>query len=134
MFLLQLVDGKLSPIRGTCEKTLIRQIHGFFHITDLDFFRSPEHLKWADILIGDGHFSRRWDDQLSVSVPTALRAANKSWDMISNGIRLDVWHNGHLDGKTKWRGGGYRAWWKKESQEKFPEAVPICKNYIRSGG
>jgi hypothetical protein len=47
---------------------------------------------------------------------------------------LDVWHNSFLDGKRRWRGGGYQAWWKKESAESFPEAVGTCKSLITNGG
>jgi hypothetical protein len=112
----------------------VPQIHGFFHITNLDFYRSPENLRWYDILIGDNKFSRKWDDQLSVTVPAAMRAANRSWEMGANGVKLDVWHNGMLDGKTKWKGGGYLKWWKKEAEVTFPEAFGSCKRLVTNPG
>jgi hypothetical protein len=89
---LKLQKGHLVRGVGNCHA--VPQIHGFFHITDLDFYRSPENLKWYDIMIGDGKFSRRWDDQLAVTVPAAMRAPERSWEMGANGVKLDVWHNG----------------------------------------
>jgi hypothetical protein len=131
---LKLVEGRLFAKGGKCIKPNVPQIHGFFHVTNLDFYRSPENLRWADIMIGDTKFSRRWDDQLAVTVPAAMRAPERSWEMGANGVTLDVWHNSFLDGKRRWRGGGYQAWWKKESAESFPEAVGTCKSLITNGG
>jgi hypothetical protein len=85
-------------------------------------------------MIGDNKFSRRWDDQLAVTVPAAMRAPERSWEMGANGVKLDVWHNGYLDGKTKWKGGGYLAWWKKESQASFPEGFGQCKSVVTNAG
>jgi tellurite resistance protein len=131
---LKLKGGRLLAKGGHCLKPNIPQVHGFFHVTNLDFYRSPENLRWADIMIGDTKFSRRWDDQLAVTVPAAMRAPERSWEMEANGVKLDVWHNGMLDGKTNWKGGGYQKWWQKESAESFPEAVETCKSLITNGG
>jgi hypothetical protein len=131
---LKLEGGHLLAKGGSCLKPNVPQVHGFFHVTSLDFYRSPENLRWADIMIGDTKFSRRWDDQLAVTVPAAMRAPNRSWEMGANGVKLDVWHNGMLDGKYRWRGGGYQKWWQKESAESFPEAVETCKALITNGG
>jgi hypothetical protein len=117
---------------GSCPA--VPQMHGFFHITNLDFYRSPENMRWYDILIGDNKFSRKWDDQLSVTVPAAMRAGNRSWEMGANGVNLDVWHNGFLDGKRKWKGGGYLKWWKKEAEVSFPEGFGSCKSLVTNPG
>jgi hypothetical protein len=125
-------DGHL--VKGSKFCGAVPQIHGFFHITNLDFYRSPENLRWYDILIGDNKFSRKWDDQLAVTVPAAMRAPNRSWEMGANGVKLDVWHNGELDGKTKWKGGGYLKWWQKEAKVTFPEAYGSCKTLVTNPG
>lgn len=99
--ILKLKDGHFFAQGGTCIKPQIPNIHGFFHVTDLDFFRSPEILNWFNILIGDSKFSRRWDDQLAVTVPAAMRAQDLSWEMEAVGVKNDVWHNQFMDGKYR---------------------------------
>lgn len=113
---------------------MIPNIHGFFHVTDLDFYRSTENLRWYDILIGDTKFSRRWDDQLAVTVPAAMRAPQLSWEMEAIGVKNDVWHNQMFDGKYRWRGGGYQAWWKINGTNNFPEGAAMCEGLITNGG
>jgi hypothetical protein len=125
-------NGHLVKRGRNCD--VVPQIHGFFHITNLHFYRSPENLRWFDILIGDNKFSRKWDDQLAVTVPAAMRAPTRSWEMGANGVKLDVWHNGLLDGETEWKGGGYMKWWKKEAQVSFPEAFSSCKRLVTDPG
>lgn len=53
-------------------------------------------------MIADTKFSRRWDDQLAVTVPAAMLAPEKAWDMRTHGVHLNVWHNQYLDGKKRW--------------------------------
>jgi hypothetical protein len=112
---------------------MVQKIHGFFHITDLQFYRSPTALKWYDTMIGDSKYSRKWDDQMSVTLPAAMMAPNRSWDMRQNGLSLYMMHNGEWDGKewTKlphW----YMSFW--ENATNFPEARPMCKDVVVSGG
>jgi hypothetical protein len=129
---LRLQDGHF--VKGSRNCNSVPQVHGFFHITNLDFYRSPENLRWFDIMIGDTKFSRRWDDQLAVTVPAAMRAPTRSWEMGANGIKLDVWHNGYMDGKRKWKGGGYVKWWKAEANASFPEGFGSCKSLLATLG
>ncbi|KAL7579443.1 hypothetical protein ACA910_014106 [Epithemia clementina (nom. ined.)] len=137
---LKLVDGHLEPTRGDCHRAVVANIHGFFHVTDLDFYRTAENLSWSRIMIGENKFSRRWDDQLAVTVPAAMRAPEKAWDMNYHNITLDVYHNGIYDGKRPWKlksgkvGGGYQKWWKEYSEERFPEAIDSCQAWIRNSG
>jgi hypothetical protein len=134
----KLVNGHLQAFRkvGGCNKPKIPQIHGFFHITDLDFYRSEANLKWFNNMIGDRKFTRSWDDQLAVTVPAAILAPNKSWDMNANGIVLDVYHNQHFDGdiKRRHRGGGYVHWWENNSNTSFPEAIEECAVFVKNSG
>jgi hypothetical protein len=58
--------GYLKPsLGGDCPKPMVKQIHGFFHITNLDFYRSDAVMHWARVLIGDTKFSRKFDDQIA---------------------------------------------------------------------
>lgn len=131
---LKMRNGKLEAEYGDCKDIAVPQIHGFFHVTSLDFYRQPENLKWTNVMIGDTKFSRRWDDQLAVTVPPAMRAPDRAWEMGANGVVLDVWHNGQLDGKRNWKGGGFKKWWKVEAKENFPEAFDTCAALVVNSG
>ena len=121
------MDGHFEPQYGDCwENTAIGGVHGMFHITSLDFFRSPPAQKWVDTLIGDSKFSRKFDDQIAVTIAPAILAPNRSWDMWSNDINLTVFHNGFLDGKQKWRGGFFLDYWRRMGATAFPEAYGKC--------
>ena len=59
-------EGTLRADMGRdCHHPQIPQIHGFFHITNLDFYREDRVMNWARILIGDSKFSRKFDDQIA---------------------------------------------------------------------
>jgi hypothetical protein len=47
-------------------------------------------------MIGDGKFSRTWDDQLAVMVPAAMTAPERAMDMVTAGLPLGVLHNGYI--------------------------------------
>jgi hypothetical protein len=76
----------------------IVQVHGFFHVTDLDFYRSPKHIAcWYGAMIEDGKFSRTWDDQLAVMVPAAMTAPERAMDTVTAGLPLGVlYKNGYI--------------------------------------
>jgi hypothetical protein len=103
------------------------QVHGFFHITNLDFYRSDPVMHWARILIGDSKFSRKFDDQIGVTIPAALLASNRTWDMRSNGFNMSVFHNHYRDGRRTEPMGGYIKWWRKNGKTEFPEAKGKCR-------
>ena len=107
------------------------QVHGFLHITDLDFYRLPQNIYWYDVMIGDGKFGRVWDDQLAITVPPAMLAPHRAMDMEAAGINLDVMHNGLMMGKRNWPGGAYLKFWNTEGVEKFPEAQELCGAFIK---
>ena len=123
---IKLINGRLkAELGGNCPKAAIPQIHGFFHITNLDFYRSEPVLHWSRTLIGNTTFSRMFDDQIGVTAPAAVLAANRSWEMRQNGIKLDVYHNGLLDGQ-QWLLGSYKKWFKINGTKIFPEAAGKC--------
>ena len=106
-------------------------MHGFFHITDLDFYRLPINLQWYDVEIGDNKFSRIWDDQLAVMIPPVMLTQERSAEMEDIGIRPDVMHNGMIMGKSKRTDGAYKALWRGEGKTQFPEARKMCSPYIK---
>jgi hypothetical protein len=122
-------NGTLVARDGSCyrkKKSMIRQVHGFFHVSDLDFFRSDKVMEWNRAMIGDNKFSRLFDDQIGITIPAALLAGNRSRDMRSLGLRLRVFHNYVIDGEMKdWR-GYFVPWWKRNANTSFPEASGKC--------
>lgn len=107
------------------KKLTIKQVHGFFHVTNLDFYRSEPAMKWAHIMVGKSKFSRMFDDQIGVTMPAAVLAGKHSWDMRSHGINLGVLHSYKLDGQEQF--GGFLNFWKTKGEETFPEAYGQCK-------
>jgi hypothetical protein len=128
-----LVNGTLVVREGRCKnrpRSRIKQVHGFFHVSSLDFYRSDPVAKWNDILIGDSKFSRRFDDQIEITIPAAVLASDRSRDMKSLGVKLRVFHNYVLDGLPQdWR-GYFDKWWDKNANTTFPEASGQCEVHI----
>jgi hypothetical protein len=121
-----LKDGHFVESLNCGPKSRLFNIHGFFHITDLDFYRSDPVMHWAKTMIGDGFMSREFDDQLAVTVPAAILAPERSWDMYSHGFKLNIFHNAEIDGKGRRKAGGFRPYWKKNGKN-FTEAWGVCK-------
>jgi hypothetical protein len=67
-----------------------------------------------------------------VTAPAAILSPEKAWDMHSNGIILDVFHNAALDGKDESKVGGYLKYWKAKVKDQFPEAVDKCDAFIKA--
>jgi hypothetical protein len=125
---IQMQEGHLKALNhsSSCKGAVFHQVHGFFHITDLDFYRSPQVMNWFHILIGDSKFSRRYDDQIGVTAPAAIWAPNRSWEMEYRGLDMDVFHNGRFDGKD-WVGRNFAVdYWQPNGTANFPQAVDNC--------
>jgi hypothetical protein len=119
-----LVNGTLVPrLAGRCKSPQIAQVHGFFHITNLDFYRSDTVMKWNKILIGTTKYSRKYDDQIGVTVPAAVLAPHRAWEMGQHGITLDVYHNGYLDGQRPAGARSFKKWWSLNASSAFQTAL-----------
>ena len=92
---------KLEPTDSPdqCLKENFPLIHGFFHVTNLEFYRNQ--MKWYENFIGDCFLCRIFDDQIAITVPAAILASDKSWDMYSHNLRLGVYHNNYIDGQDE---------------------------------
>jgi hypothetical protein len=116
------INEQCDGIRGNANIPLV---HGFFHITNLDFYR--RHINWAKVLIGNGFLQRKFDDQVAVTVPAAYYTPNQSFLFRKVGVELGVYHNSKLDGYNKVKGGGFlRFWEKRGGKENFPEGEQNC--------
>jgi hypothetical protein len=126
---IHVVNGMLhARMKKHCGTPKIMQIHGFFHISDLDFYRSEPVQKWLHILIGnETRIRRRYDDQIAVTVPAAVLAPNRSWEMEYHGFRPEVYHNHFLDGKYPIVPKGFHdQFWLTNGSTSFPEAYGKC--------
>ena len=122
------VDGNLVA-GGSCSDdkvTHFKLVHGFFHITNLDFFRSRPVSRWTRILTEANTFSRKWDDQIAVTVPPAMLAPNRAWHMGKHGIRLNVYHNHKLNGREQAYPAGFKSWFHQHGKN-FSEGRAQCK-------
>ena len=117
----------VSLVNKECKGSQLWTIHGFHHITNLDFFRQDQVMHWAETMIGDCFLCRRFDDQLAVTVPSMILAPERSWDMYKSGVQSNIFHNHKLDGKRNKKAGGFLNYWKKNAESQFPEAWNKCE-------
>ncbi|GFH59625.1 hypothetical protein CTEN210_16101 [Chaetoceros tenuissimus] len=61
-------SGKLNGKGCSGDNINLAQIGGFHHVTDLDVFRKPIHQKFLREFVGDYKFSRKYDDQIAVTL------------------------------------------------------------------
>ncbi|KAG7359461.1 hypothetical protein IV203_034559 [Nitzschia inconspicua] len=126
------LESKLGTIEDAtinefCNNSRIEAIHGFFYITSLDFYRNQSVLAGIEALFGDCFLCRFPDDQLSVTIPAAILAPNRSWDMRRNEVRLEIYHNFRLDGRDEERTMGFKQLWKlKRLRQSMKEARDVC--------
>jgi len=102
-------------------------IHGFFHITDLDFYRQPKVLNGLKGLLGDCFLCRSPDDQLAVTIGPAIYAPERSWDMRRHGFNLQVYHNFNWDGQHSEKEFRFTRWWREGGKVNLPAADGVCK-------
>eukprot|EP00980_Cylindrotheca_fusiformis_P004820 scaffold1034_cov127-Cylindrotheca_fusiformis.AAC.1 len=106
-----------------CINSRFYNIGGFFHITNLHFYRSAPVMKWMNFVREDCFLCRSFDDQFAVTVPAAILAPNRSKGITESGIKLDLFHNGRIDGYKRAVPGGFRKYFPVAN---FSEAVGIC--------
>jgi hypothetical protein len=118
---------------GPDQKPRIGLVHGFMHVTSLDFYRREANLKFLELMVGDFRFSREWDDQLAVTVPAAMLAPGRVRDLRSNGFYLGIHHNGQLDGKERNVATRYTAFWEKQGKKNWVAAREMCDAVVLYG-
>lgn len=134
-------DLKLNKEKGHLERTLVdregfeaiqkknrqrlfvKNVHGFMHITDLDFFRQPKVWNGLRSVLGDCFMCRSPDDQLAVTIAPAIFAPEKALDMRSNNITLNIFHNMALDGIDETTPRMFHKYWSGGIKNNFPEIV-----------
>jgi len=122
------IKGHFIPqYEGCNQSNAFPLIHGFFHITDLDFYREERVVGALKRMAPDCFLCRNPDDQVAVTLPAALFAPEKAWDMSKKGFKMMVFHNFVMDGKVKLKPAGFRKHWKFNSSMHFPTADANCK-------
>jgi hypothetical protein len=126
-------NSSSSSNNNDCDwnNTRIGGVHGFFHITDLNFYRQPKVLHGINTLFGDCFLCRFPDDQLAVSIPAAMYQPSKSWDIQKipySDISLGLYHNYRLDGKNENKTGmGFKQLWRtKKLRQGMKGARGVC--------
>lgn len=104
----------------------VNHIHGFHHVTNLDVYRSDRHMSFLKLMVGDYRFSRKWDDQLAVTVPAAFEAPERVWDMRKHNMIWNIRHNGEYDGKEKYKVKNPIAWWRTEGRLNWEAGRILC--------
>lgn len=119
---------KTANVTVPCKDVNVHMVHGFMHITDLDFFRQPKVINGLKNLLGDCFLCRSPDDQLAVTIAPALYAPEKAWDMRSHGYDLKIAHNFAMDGQEKVKPGpGFVKFWDQSGKKDFPTADKVCR-------
>jgi len=125
-------DGTLTPEMCKEEDVLpsVRQICGFHHITRLDMYRSEKHQKFLKGLVSDYKFSRKWDDQLAVTIPAVMEDPKKAWDHQAHGVFLGIQHNSLMDGKERAEYISYLNWWNIVGKSKWTVGRAMCDGLV----
>jgi len=110
----------------------ISHIHGFHHVTDLDFYRSEENQRYLELQV-EKRFSRYWDDQLAVTLPAAMMAPERTWGYRRSGMNMGIHHNGLLDGKEKNTVFGHHNWF-KANKKNWPAGEIMCDGFMTGAG
>ena len=119
--------GHIYAKEGTCKSPQLAQIHGFMHITKLEFFRSEPVMNWFQIMIGNEKFSRKYDDQIAVTVPSAILAPHRSLRMWDRGVYLNVYHNTYRYIPDQRKCDiNFVKFWSLHGNTSFPEAFGVC--------
>eukprot|EP00586_Coscinodiscus_wailesii_P002360 CAMPEP_0172480648 /NCGR_PEP_ID=MMETSP1066-20121228/5966_1 /TAXON_ID=671091 /ORGANISM="Coscinodiscus wailesii, Strain CCMP2513" /LENGTH=452 /DNA_ID=CAMNT_0013242179 /DNA_START=128 /DNA_END=1486 /DNA_ORIENTATION=+ len=125
-------DGVLVAETGDCPGARWGLIHGFFHITDLDFYRA--NIEWMRKLIGEDRLSRNPDDQEAMTSAAVMLSPGRVRDLEDFGHKLNIMHNGDVDGKYKISPAMYKRWWPMFAERDFPDAFDKCKDFICCAG
>ena len=123
----------ISKTGDDCFGNHLANFHGYYHITNLDFYRSDMVDTWVRNWIGDYFLCREYDDQAALTVPAFILAPERSWTMPTHNFSMELFHNNQIDvGK---RAGGFIKLWKKGNNNitiPFPEARGNCVINARS--
>jgi len=122
-----LLDGHMEPKRNCKGKRIrFKQVGGFFHITNLDVYREDRHQNFLKELVGDYRFSRKWDDQLAVTVIAAMEDPTRAWRLRSHNFTFNVRHHKIYDGEEYIKIRNTNDWWNKMIRDNWHAGRLLC--------
>ena len=83
-------------------------------------------------MVGDYRFSRKWDDQLGVTVPAAFEAPERVWDLRKHNMTWMIRHDGEYDGKDAFKVKDTNIWWIQEDRGNWTAGRLLCDTCILS--
>ena len=112
------------------------QVHGFHHITNLDFYRNETNLRFLKSFVEPHRFSREWDDQMAVTLPAAVQAPKRVADYRLNGLNVSIFHNFEMDGKELMPhvNKGYVSYWQNVARDNWESGRMMCDKFIKHTG
>lgn len=107
-----------------------QMIHGFFHITNLDFYRSEQNYEWYNAMIGSA-----WaNEQVAVTIPALMQEPEKkALELKTHGMQLHLWHKGMIIDNNEQHhheGSSFQQWFENRGAIDFPQAVDSCRSFI----
>ena len=67
------------------------------------------------------------DDQMAVTLPAAIYAPDKAWDLRTKGFDLRIFHNFRMDGAVPLQPPGFRRHWSEVAATGFPTTDQVCR-------
>eukprot|EP00588_Corethron_pennatum_P035357 CAMPEP_0194346750 /NCGR_PEP_ID=MMETSP0171-20130528/105600_1 /TAXON_ID=218684 /ORGANISM="Corethron pennatum, Strain L29A3" /LENGTH=499 /DNA_ID=CAMNT_0039113911 /DNA_START=127 /DNA_END=1628 /DNA_ORIENTATION=+ len=126
-----------TPCPEQASEAKMDLIHGFHHITNLDFYRLPPNQQFLKSFV-EKRFSRTWDDQLAVTAPPLMLAPERMYGYRADNVTLGIHHNGMLDGVDDQRRDFglffcYNKWFDQE-KETWEAGNAMCSGHVKSCG
>lgn len=92
-------NGTLKPLMcGNNTKFAMQQVAGNHHISNLETYRKPIHQQFLRQFVGDYRFSRKFDDQIAVTIPAVMEDdGTKAWHERNVGLSLKIAHHRMFD-------------------------------------
>jgi hypothetical protein len=115
---------------------LIRQVAGNHHITNLDLFRKEIHQKFLKSFVGDYRFSRKYDDQIAVTIVALMEQelrneGMKVWHERSKNLTLKLAHHRMFDVEQNERAPAPRDMFYKWVKKDWPGLEERCGSLFR---
>lgn len=110
---------------------LIRQVAGNHHITNLDQYRKDIHQRFLKSFVGDYRFSRKYDDQIAVTIVALMeqelrQEGPKVWHERSKNLTLKIAHHRMFDVQASERSPARREVFFEMVKSEWPGLEERC--------
>mmetsp|Transcript_1954 Transcript_1954/g.3560 ORF Transcript_1954/g.3560 Transcript_1954/m.3560 type:complete len:443 (-) Transcript_1954:55-1383(-) len=127
-------DGTLKPTMCTNQSTFdMKQVAGNHHITNLETYRKPIHQEFLRLFVGDYRFSRKYDDQIAVTIPAVMEDdGKKAWHERSVGLSLKIAHHRMFDNNGREKAPANKWHFFQTVKHNFTGLEERCGKYATS--